>query len=316
MNNIEIFAIVVEQMSLNRASRILNLSQPALSRKIMALEEELGVNLFERKGKRLVLTQIGHTCYEHALQIRSISQDMQQKIMEYKLGDIPSSLTIGASLTTLQSTLPDLITLYTAEHPHTDIKALTGKTHEIVTLVREKKVDIGLIASSIDHTDLHCVPLFDDHLCLVFPNGHPYMDRPTIHLSDIHELPMILFSKGTWYRILMDELFHRYAVFPNVKMEIDSFEAILRLVSTCKAATLLPMSYLRHSMLDNNDLIMRNITELEQTKRTTSLIYVEEALRNVNIQAFIAKTQAYYPKSLLNLPAQLSLPSSPSRGKS
>jgi DNA-binding transcriptional LysR family regulator len=141
------------------------------------------------------------------------------------------------------------------------------------------------------------------------------MDRPTIHLSDIHELPMILFSKGTWYRILMDELFHRYAVFPNVKMEIDSFEAILRLVSTCKAATLLPMSYLRHSMLDNNDLIIRNVAELEQTKRTTSLIYVEEAVRNVNIQAFIAKTQAYYPKSLLNLPTQLPLPSSPSKGK-
>jgi DNA-binding transcriptional LysR family regulator len=298
MNNMDIFALVVEQQSLNRASRFLNLSQPALSRKIMALEEELGVKLFERKGKRLALTQIGLTCYEYALQIRSVTRDMQQKIIEFKLGDVPSSLTIGASLTTLQSTLPDIITFYTAEHPHTDIQALTGKTHEIVSLVTERKVDIGLIASSIDHADLHCVPLFEDHLCLVFPTGHPYMDRPTLHLSDIHELPMILFSKGTWYRILMDELFHRYAVFPNVKMEIDSFEAIIRLVSTCKVATLLPMSYLRQSLLDNNDLIMRNVTELEQTKRTTSLIYVDEASRNATIQAFIIKTQQYFPKSL------------------
>jgi DNA-binding transcriptional LysR family regulator len=303
LSNLDIFAIVVEQQSLNRASLILNLSQPALSRKIMSLEDELGIKLFERKGKRLVLTQIGHTCYEYALQIRSTTRDMQQKIIEFKLGDVPSSLTIGASLTTLQSTLPDLITFYTAEHPHTDIKALTGKTHEIVTLVKEKKVDIGLIASSIDHSDIHCVPLFDDHLCLVFPKGHPYMDRSTINLSDIHELPMILFSKGTWYRILMDELFHRHTVFPNVKMEIDSFEAILRLVSTCKVATLLPMSYLRHSLLDNNDLIMRNVTELEQTKRTTSLIFDDDAARNMTIQAFIAKTQQYYPKSLL-LPEQ------------
>jgi DNA-binding transcriptional LysR family regulator len=295
-----IFAIVVEQQSLNRASHILNLSQPALSRKIMALEEELGVKLFERKGKRLELTPIGHSCYEYALQIRSITRDMQQKINEFKLGDVPVSITIGASLTTLQSTLPDLITFYTLENPHTDIKALTGKTHEIVTLVKEKKVDIGLIASSIDQPELHCVPLFEDHLCLVFPKGHPYMDRPAIHLNDIHELPMILFSKGTWYRILMDDLFHRYAVFPNVKMEIDSFEAIIRLVSTCKVATLLPMSYLRRSLLDNNDLIMRNVTELEQTKRTTSLIYVDEAARNSTIQTFIVKTQQYFPKSLVH----------------
>jgi DNA-binding transcriptional LysR family regulator len=299
MDNLNVFALVVEQQSLNRASRLLNLSQPALSRKIMALETELGVKLFERKGKRLELTLIGHTCYEYALQIRSISRDMQQKINIFKSDDIPSTITIGASLTTLQSTLPDLITFYTAEYPHTDIKALTGKTHEIVTLVKDKKVDIGLIASFIDHAELNCVPLFDDHLCLVLPNGHPYMDRPIINLHDIHDLPMILFSKGTWYRILMDELFHRHAVFPNVKMEIDSFEAILRLVSTCKVATLLPMSYLRHSLLENNELNMRNVAELEQTKRTTSLIYAEESASNTTIQAFISKTRQFFPKSLL-----------------
>lgn len=299
MDNLNVFALVVEQQSLNRASRLLNLSQPALSRKIMALEAELGVKLFERKGRRLELTLIGHTCYEYALQIRSMTRDMQQKINIFKSDDIPSSITIGASLTTLQSTLPDLITFYTAEYPHTDIKALTGKTHEIVTLVKEKKVDIGLIASFIDQPELNCVPLFDDHLCLVLPNGHPYMDRPIINLHDIHDLPMILFSKGTWYRILMDELFQRHAVFPNVKMEIDSFEAILRLVSTCKVATMLPMSYLRHSLLENNDLNRRNITELEQTKRTTSLIYPEDSANNATIQAFITKTRQFFPKSLL-----------------
>jgi DNA-binding transcriptional LysR family regulator len=296
MYSLDIFAVVVEQQSLNRASRILNLSQPALSRKIMALEEELGVKLFERKGKRLELTRVGQTCYEHAVEMRNITQDLLHKINVFKSGDSPGSLTIGASLTTLQSTFPDLITIYTEEYPQTDIKALTGKTHEIVTLVKEKKVDIGLVASSIDHPDLHCVPLFDDHLCLVFPAGHTYMARPSLNLSDIHELPMILFSKGTWYRILMDELFHRYSVFPNVKMEIDSFEAIIRLVSTCKVATLLPMSYLRRSLLDNNDLIMRNVMELEQTKRTTSLIYVDEMARTSPILNFIAKARQYYPE--------------------
>jgi DNA-binding transcriptional LysR family regulator len=296
VNGMDVFAVVVEQQSLNRASRILNLSQPALSRKIMALEQDLRVKLFERKGKRLELTRVGSTCYEYAVKMRSLTQELLQNIHEFNSGDMPSSITIGASLTTLQSTLPDLITLYTGEYPQTDIKALTGKTHEIVTLVREKKVDIGLVASSIDHADLHCDPLFDDHLCLVLPAGHPYMERPTLNLSDIHELPMILFSKGTWYRILMDELFHRYAVFPNVKMEIDSFEAIIRLVSTCKAATLLPMSYLRRSLLDNNDLIIRNVAELEQTKRTTSLIYVEEAARNPTIQNFISKARQYFPE--------------------
>nr|WP_238177762.1 LysR family transcriptional regulator [Paenibacillus contaminans] len=294
MTDMDIFAAVVEQQSLNRASAILNLSQPALSRKIIGLENTLGVELFHRKGKRLELTRAGQICYEYALKMRKINLDMIQALSPFASGNIPPSITIGASLTTLQSTLPELITLFTKDYPQTDILALTGKTHEIVLMVKEKKVDLGLVASVIDHPGIHCVPLFDDHLCLVFPPGHPFLDRSEVRMSDMNELPMILFSKGTWYRILTDDLFHRYAVFPNVRMEIDSFEAIIRLVPSCNVATLLPMSYLRSSLLETGDLHIRNIPELLQTKRTTSLIYTEDATGQASINPFIWKAKDYF----------------------
>jgi DNA-binding transcriptional LysR family regulator len=277
MENIDVFATVVEQESLNKASQVLNLSQPALSRKIRKLEEELGVELFERRGKRLTLTRVGQICYDYAVEFRNLQRKFQESIHDYKKTGKHSSITIGASLTTLQSTLPDLITAYTRDFPQTDIKALTGKTHEIVTMVKERKVDIGLVASSIAHPGLKCVPLFDDHLCLVLPLGHAYIDKPKLDIADLNDLSMILFSKGTWYRVLTDELFHRYAIFPDVKMEIDSFEAIIRLVSTCGTATLLPQSYLRDHLIGQNELTVRNIPELEKTTRTTSLIFTEEA---------------------------------------
>jgi DNA-binding transcriptional LysR family regulator len=294
MENMEVFAIVVELASLNKASQVLNISQPALSRKIMRLEEDLGVELFTRNGKRLELTRVGQLCYEHALELRQLERKFQQAIQEFKSAGKQSTITIGASLTTLQATLPDLITLYLRDHPLTEIKALTGKTHEVVTMVKEKKVDIGLVASKITASGLYCEPLFDDHLCLVLPLGHHFLDRSTVEIHDLHELPMILFSKGTWYRVLMDELFHRYSIFPDVQMEIDSFEAILRLVSTCKTATLLPKSYLRDLTLENNELIIRNLNELEQTKRTTSLIYSEDANTHLVAQEFIQKAKAYF----------------------
>ncbi|MEI7026665.1 LysR family transcriptional regulator [Paenibacillus sp. y28] len=274
MENLDEFAVVVEQQSLNRASRILNVSQPALSRKMMKLEEALGVQLFDRKGKRLELTRAGQICYEHATQVRELRRKFQQKLSTYKaVGG--SKLTIGASLTTLQATLPDLITLYTRVFPQTDMKAVTGKTHEVVSLVIEKKVDLGLVASSIDHSGLTCVELFDDHLCLVLPVHHPLgeLEPETLRITVLDQLPMILFSRGTWYRILMDELFHKHAIQPDVRMEIDSFEAIIRLVATTNTASLLPQSYLRSSLLEDNGIIIRNLAELLQTKRTTSLIY-------------------------------------------
>lgn len=294
--NMDIFAIVVEMESLNKASQSLNISQPALSRKIMRLEEELGVELFRRKGKRLELTRAGRVCYEHALEQRHLERKLQRSLEEFKSAVKPSSIIIGASLTTLQSTLPDLITIYTKDYPNTDIKAITGKTHEIVPMVKDRKVDIGLVASKIEHPGLQCIPLFDDHLCLVLPIGHPFVSKASIEISDLHELPMILFSRGTWYRVLMDELFHRYAVHPDVKMEIDSFEAIIRLVSTCKTATLLPESYLRRHLIEENELIIRFIPALEQTTRTTSLLFTEEAAHHPSAQQFIEKAKDYFNK--------------------
>jgi DNA-binding transcriptional LysR family regulator len=294
MELLDVFAVVVEQVSLNKASQLLNISQPALSRKMMKLEEELGVELFIRKGKRLELTKAGQICYDHALELRHLERKFKQTLQMYKSAGTHSSITVGASLTTLQATLPDLITHYLQVYPLTEIKLLTGKTHEIVTLVKENKVDIGIVASQINASSLHCEPLFDDHLCLVLPLGHPFIDRAKITMSDLNNLPMILFSKGTWYRILMDELFHRYTILPNVQMEIDSFEAIIRLVSTCKTATLLPKSYLREDLIQNNELILRYLVELEQTKRTTSLIYSDQATDNPESLKFIEQTISYF----------------------
>ena len=77
MELLDVFAVVVEQVSLNKASQLLNISQPALSRKIMKLEEELGVELFIRKGKRLELTKVGQICYDHALELRHLERKVQ-----------------------------------------------------------------------------------------------------------------------------------------------------------------------------------------------------------------------------------------------
>ncbi|MDF2815104.1 MAG: LysR family transcriptional regulator, partial [Paenibacillus sp.] len=132
------------------------------------------------------------------------------------------------------------------------------------------------------------------HLTLVLPTGHSWCSRETIDIEDLQQLPMILFSKGTWYRILMDELFQRYSVSPDVKMEIDSFEAIIRLVSTCNAATLLPKSYLRQTLLENNGLVLRDVKELRNTTRTTSLIFNESTALNASTLMWIEKAKRHY----------------------
>ncbi|MFF2480727.1 LysR family transcriptional regulator [Paenibacillus sp. NPDC058071] len=286
LEELNMFVAIVEHSSMNKAAAVLNLSQPALSRKIAKLEEDIGVQLFRRVGKRLELTRIGQLTYEYALELGQMHRRFMSTVAEFAQ-EGRTSITIGASLTTLQTTLPDFIKALNDSHPEFDIKAVTGKTHEIVNLVRENKADIALVASRIEDTQLHCVPLFDDHLLLVLPTSLALVDKQELGIQDLNELPMILFSKGTWYRKLTDEILAKYNLLPDVKMEIDSFEAILRLLNTCRAATLLPHSYLRKQMIEDNELTVVSIRELEDTKRTTCLIHSDPAYLDPGVRGWI-----------------------------
>lgn len=271
----KIFVTVVEHQSLNRAAKVLNISQPALSRKISGLESALGVSLFERRGKRLVLTDVGETCLSYAREFLRLEQRLMNTLAERR-PENKYKLVIGASLTTLQSSLPDLIALLQSSGVPLEISAITGKTHEIVRHVQEHRADLGIIASSVQKADLECVPLFEDHLVLAVPSNHELSRRDPVPITALQELPMILFSKGTWYRVLMDELFERYGLKPQIRMEIDSFEAILRLIGTLRLAALLPASYLKGREVEDNDLSVIEIEELKATKRTTCLIFSKE----------------------------------------
>lgn len=283
---LESFAAVVELTSLNQAAKRLNISQPALSRQVAKLEEELGVELFIRNGKRLELTRVGQLTYEFAIDIRNRQLDFLKSIASFK-AEGQSSITIGASLTTLQTTLPLFISSFVEKHPDARLKAVTGKTHEIISLVREQSIDLGIVADAIREPGLMCIPLFADHLQLVLPRRHPLANIRNWTMSRLDGLPMLLFSKGTWYRKLIDDLFRRYRIMPDIRMEIDSFEAIVRLLTTCHAAALLPRSYLRLEWLKDNDLIAVPLKELKQTERVTSIVYGEQALLSPIATQFI-----------------------------
>ncbi|CAM3046696.1 LysR family transcriptional regulator [Paenibacillus sediminis] len=293
LEDLHVFTTVVEQSSLNKASKLLNLSQPALSRKVAKLEEELGVSLFHRKGKRLELTKIGQLTYTFALEQQQHYIKFLQNIAQFR-NDEQSTVTLGASLTTLQTTLPSLVNTFMEKHPNADLKLITGKTHEIVSYLRDNKVDVGIVASSISESGLHCIPLFHDHLELVLPKHHVMTNSNHLEMDQLNGLPMITFSKGTWYRKLIDDLFLQYGIMPDVRMEIDSFEAIIRLLPTSKAAALLPKSYLRPQLLEDNGLTVIHMKELEQTRRTTCLIYADKAELSRSARKLISETMTAF----------------------
>lgn len=270
------FSVVVDEQSLNKAAKKLNISQPALSRKMLALETQLGITLFHRDGKRLEVTPLGYELYKQALEIKKLERSIMRTIATFEPTTTPT-ITIGASLTTLQASFPDLISKLSHAFPNITIKVITGKTHEITELMIAGKVELGLVATVVNHPEIICEPLFDDHLEFVLPKKHTLSNKKSPSIRDLDKLPMILFSKGTWYRSMMDDLLARYHLIPDIQMEIDSFEAIIRLVSTGNLATVLPKSYLRSNLVRDNQLQVLKLPELDQAVRTTSIMYPKYA---------------------------------------
>ena len=236
---LDMFAVVVEQSSINQASKALNLSQPALSENSQAGGPARAAvqppgqtaGAYLHRTDRLHLCPGGgrsNSCRRWPITGRGSDLD--------QLGSQPDHPS---------DDLAPLVNAFMERHPAAEIKLITGKTHEIVSYVRDKRVDVGIVASSINQPGLNCIPLFDDHLELVIPSSHPLAELDDVGIERLQGLPMIIFSTGTWYRKLTDDLFHRWGIMPDIRMEIDSFEAIVRLIPTCKAAALLPKSYLR-----------------------------------------------------------------------
>jgi DNA-binding transcriptional LysR family regulator len=144
------FSVVVDEQSLNKAAKKLNISQPALSRKMLALETQLGITLFHRDGKRLEVTPLGYELYKQALEIKKLERSIMRTIATFEPTTTPT-ITIGASLTTLQASFPDLISKLSHAFPNITIKVITGKTHEITELMIAGKVELGLVATVVNH---------------------------------------------------------------------------------------------------------------------------------------------------------------------
>lgn len=294
LNEMRLIAAIIENESLNQAAEVLQVSQPALSRQLRKMEEEWRVTLFHRQGKRLVLTRMGQITYEYAQKFLQMEQEFLQTIGSFRSIAEGHRLKIGASLTTLQSTLPNLLTHFVERSPSVEVQVQTGKTHEIALLSEQRRIDLGIIASHIEHSSLICQPLFEDHLCLIAPEQKQKdWVREKITLNALNNLPMVLFSKDTLYRVLLDKIFNQHGIYPDVRMEIDSFEAIARLVATGAVYSLLPKSYLREGMTSVGYSVWE-IDELSKAKRITSLIYPAKEKLSYAVQSFIETATSLY----------------------
>jgi len=222
---LKVFRTVAQQLSFRKAAEHLFLTQPAVTLQIKALEEDLGVRLFNRDANRISLTAQGTLLLRFASRIAALAAEAEQRLSECD-GQMSGELALGVSTTIAQYVLPWLIGAFLSEHPRVHFSLRSGNTSEIVQLVLDSKVAIGLIEGPARSRGVRSEPFMRDELVLLAAPEFPF-ERLTG--KQLLSESLLMREQGSGSRRVVEDALEkarlRLKSFANV-IELDSTEAI------------------------------------------------------------------------------------------
>lgn len=219
---LKVFRTVAEHLSFRRAAEHLFLSQPAVTLQVKALEDDLGVRLFDRSGGRISLTPQGSILLGHAQKLAEIAADAERK-----LGDdghqASGELLLGVSTTIGQYVLPRLLGAFLADHPKVQFSLTSGNTDEIVHLLLIGKIAIGLIEGPTRERGVQVEPLMNDELVLIAPVK---FSADILLAAELSTVTLLMREQGSGSRRVIENSLK------NAGLSLKSFQRVIDMGST------------------------------------------------------------------------------------
>jgi DNA-binding transcriptional LysR family regulator len=237
---LDIFRAVVRENGVTRAAARLNRVQSNVTTRIKQLEEDLGVNLFTREGRRMVLTPAGRELLPFAERLLSLAGEARRSVCEV----LPHGrLRLGAMESTAASRLPTLLANYRRQWRDVSIELVIDTGESLTEQLRNFELDAIFVAGPIDVSDLivfECESMFFEELLLVTPHGHPQVHGP----ADLKLDTMIAFDRGCTYRRLGEKWFANAGMQPERIVEVDAYHAMLAWIAAGSGFGFAPRSML------------------------------------------------------------------------
>lgn len=271
-----------------KAAEILAITQPSLSHAISSLEKELGVKLFEKDGRNVVLTKCGQAFLkdvEHSLDMLDSSVN---KLQMTGLGEGRVDI---AMLRTLSDTVPRFVKNFLDIDPAKSIQfyfhTSTGLTPDIIQGLKNRRYDIAFCSKMENEPLVEFVPIAHQELVLIVPKGHPLENYDTIDLYETLPYPQIIFSKRSGLRPIIDKLFEQCGGMPKAEYSLEEDQAVAGLVSAGFGIAVVPrMSILDYMPVKIIEIVKPN---WERTFYMATLKNVYQAPVVQNFKTFVIK---------------------------
>jgi DNA-binding transcriptional LysR family regulator len=199
-----VFTAIAEHGSITKASESLNLTQPALSSALSSLESELGVRLFDRIDRKIVLNHNGELLYPKVMQLLEDTAKIQNFFNHEQT--LTGSIHIAASNTIGNYILPPLMASFKEKHPDTQLALSIGNSERVIESVVGHQADIGFIEAPCLNNQINSFAFAKDQLALFVRHGHPLAKQKIVSVGELKQHPFILREKGSGSRTVVEQI--------------------------------------------------------------------------------------------------------------
>lgn len=225
--------------SFTRAAESLAISQPAVSVQIRTLEQAVGLQLFERRPRNVVLTDAGRILERYARQILKMEAEFAVEISDLQRLE-RGLLRVGAGATPSIFTLSGLFAEYYRRWPGVELQVRIGRTSELVSQVMEDELDLAIIASETSQEGLQRMPIYRERCMAIAGTGHPLAASQTISLAELPKHRFVMLPPDSGFRRFLNRKLGEHGITINVAMELSSLESIKEVVRTGVLVSIVP----------------------------------------------------------------------------
>ncbi|MGI9381781.1 MAG: LysR family transcriptional regulator [Methyloligellaceae bacterium] len=243
LRQLTVFRAVASLGGFTRAANELGLTQPAVSLQVKQLEDQLGLALFERGGRKLELTAAGARVLETTQAVDAQLSTLEQSLAQLK-GGVSGHLVI-AGVTTTKYVAPHLLGAFLRRYPLVTPKLTVTNRQNVLRRLKERQDDLVLMGRVPNSIAVDAHPFVSNPLVLAAPRDHPMASRKEIMPEQLAQLPMLMREPGSGTRLAVEEFLRARGVVANVVMELGSGEAIKQAVIAGLGISVLSLHSLR-----------------------------------------------------------------------
>jgi LysR family cys regulon transcriptional activator len=228
------YIVEIQRQGLNvsEAAETLFTSQPGISKQVKLLEDELGISIFERSGKRFTgLTEPGKVVLNIAERILREAENLKRASAEFATGDT-GRLVLAATHTQARYALPLVVRDFVAQHPTVKLELHQGSPTQIAEWVVNGEADLGIATEALDqYPQLVTLPVRQWSHCVIAPEGHPILQSQPLSLNELAKWPLITYDTAFTGRSRINKAFERIGAVPNVALTALDADVIKTYVS-------------------------------------------------------------------------------------